>query len=74
MSFEDNAQRTSYNRYFFPTVKMKDYNVMIDGQNFFDQPVKNILKSYDNIRKTITGRGDYYTTGCSLDYLYVKEH
>ena len=53
---------------------MKDYNVMIDGQNFFDQPVKNILKSYDNIRKTITGRGDYYTTGCSLDYLYVKEH
>ena len=47
---------------------------MIDGQNFFDQPVKNILKSYDNIRKTITDRGDYYATGCSLDYLYVKEH
>ena len=38
-----------YPRYFLPTVEIKDYNVMIDGQNFFDQPVKNYLRTYDNI-------------------------
>ena len=41
---------------------------MIDGQNFFDQPVKNNLRKYDNIRKIATGHRDDYTTGCLLDY------
>ena len=35
-SFENEAQRTSYKRYYLPTVEIKDYNVKIDGQNFFD--------------------------------------
>ena len=42
---------------------------MIDGQNLFDQPVKNYLIAYDNIRKIVTGQGDDYTTGCLLDLL-----
>ena len=46
---------------------------MIDGRNFVDQPVKNKLKTYDNIRKTATGQDDDYTTGCLLDYPYFKE-
>ena len=41
---------------------MKDYNVMIDGQNFFDQPIKSNLGKYDHIRKIATGQGDDYTT------------
>ena len=49
---------------------MKNYNVMTDGQNFFDQPVKSNLRAYDNIRKIATGQGDDYTTGCLLDYPY----
>ena len=49
---------------------MKNYNVMTDGQNFFDQPVKSNLRAYDNIRKIVTGQGDDYTTGCLLDYPY----
>ena len=51
---------------------MKDYNVMIDGQNFFDQTVKNDLRAFDNIPKIATGQGDDYTTGCLLDYHYFK--
>ena len=39
---------------------------MTDGQNFFDQPVKNDLRTYDKIRKFATGQGDDYTTGCLL--------
>ena len=47
---------------------------MIDGQNFFDQPVKNDLRTYDNIQKTAIGQGDDYTAGCLLDYNYFKNY
>ena len=53
---------------------MKDYNVMIDGRNFFDQPIKNDFKTYDNIRKAATGQGDDYTVGCLLDHPYFKKY
>ena len=35
---------------------------MIDGRNFFDQPVKNDLITY-NIRTITTGQGNGYSTG-----------
>ena len=41
---------------------------MINGENFFDQPIKNRWITYDNIRKIDTGQGDDCTTGCLLDY------
>ena len=47
---------------------------MIDGRNFFDQPINSMNKTYENIRKNATGRGDDYTTGCLLDYPYFKEN
>ena len=47
---------------------------MIDGKNFFDRPVKNGIRTYNNIRKISTGQGDYYTTGCLLHCNYFKEH
>ena len=40
LAFENNAQRTSNKRCYLPNVEIKDYNTMIDGKNFFDQPVK----------------------------------
>ena len=46
---------------------------MIDGKNFFDQPIDTMAKTYENIRKIATGQGDY-TTGCLLDYPYIKDH
>ena len=45
---------------------------MIDGKNFFDQPVANDFKTYENIRKISTGQEDDYTTGCLLDHPYFK--
>ena len=47
---------------------------MIDGKNFFDQPVKNNKVTYENIRKIATGLGDDYTTDCLLDYIYFKHY
>ena len=47
---------------------------MIDGRNFFDQPINSMHKTCENIRKIATGKGDDYTTGCLLDYPYFKEN
>ena len=47
---------------------------MIDGRNFFDQPINSMTKTYENIRKICAGQGDDYTTGCLLDYLYFKDN
>ena len=55
-------------------MEIKDYNVIIDGRNFFDQPLKNDLKTHDNTRKIATGQVDDYTTGCLLDYPYFKKY
>ena len=46
---------------------------MINGENFFDQPVKNNKVTYENIRKIARAQGDDYTTGCLLDYPYFKD-
>ena len=58
MLFENNANQTSYKNFFFPTVTIKDYNIMIDGKIFFDQSVKNNRKKYDNIKQSVTGQRD----------------
>ena len=47
---------------------------MIDEKTFFDQPVKNEKITYENIRKVAAGQGDDYTTGCLLDYTYLKKY
>ena len=49
LSFEDKDDRTVQTKYYLPTVEIKDYNVMIDGKNFFDQPAKNDLRTYENV-------------------------
>ena len=56
------------------TERPNQYNVMIDGQNFFDQPIRNNLITYNNIPKISTDQGDDYTTGCLLDYIYFKNY
>ena len=72
LSFENNAFGTGHTRYFLPTEEIKDYNVMIDGKNFFDHPVKNDLRKDENIRKIATSQGGDYTTGCLLEYPFFK--
>ena len=66
--------RNSHTKYFLPRVNITNYNVLIDGRNFYDQPINDLVKQYSKIRKTATGQGDDYTTGCLLDYQYFKDH
>ena len=73
LAFEKDDDRTSSDEYYLPTVEIKDYNIMINGENFFDQPIKNNKVTYENIRKIATGQGDDYTTGFLLDYSYFTD-
>ena len=73
LAFAYDDHRTRDDRYYLPTVEIKDYNIMINGENFFDQPIKNNKVTYENIRKIATGQGDDYTTGCLLDYPYFAD-
>ena len=68
------VERNSHKKYFLPRVNITNYNVLIDGRNFYDQPINDSVKQYDEIRKTATGQGDDYTTGFLLDYQYFKDH
>ena len=45
---------------------------MIDRRNFYDQPINDLIKQYDEVRKVSTGQVDDYTTWCLLDYAYLK--
>ena len=54
LSFENNGEIASYTKYNLPLVEIKDFNVVIDGQNFFDQPVENNLMTHDDIRMITT--------------------
>ena len=53
----------SFKKCFFPRVKIENYNIEIDGRNVYDQPINDLIKQYDEVRKTATGQGDDYTTG-----------
>ena len=73
LAFEKDAQRATHDAHYLPNVEIKDYNIMINGENVFDQPIKNNKVTYENIRKTATDQGDDYTTGCLLDYSYFAD-
>ena len=61
-SFEKNTDQTVHAKYYLPTVEIKPSNVLTDGQNCFNKPVKNSAKTYNNIQKSASGQGDDYTT------------
>ena len=73
LAFENHTQRISHSGYYLPNVELKDYNIMINGENSFDQLIKNNKITYANIKKTATGQRDDYKIGCLLDYPYFKD-
>ena len=72
--FENEGDRKIDTAYYLAKVEIKNCNVMIDGRNVFNQPVKTKMRTHDNIRKIEKGQGDDYTTGCLLDYNYFNKH
>ena len=69
----DQISIDSFKKYL--RVKIENYNIEIDGRNFYDQPINNdSIKQYNEIRKISTGQGDDYTTGCLLDFAYFQKN
>ena len=64
----------SYRKYYLPRLKIKNYNIEIDGRNFYDQSINDLITKYNEIRKISTGQCDDYTTGCLLDFSYFKKN
>ena len=68
------VERNDHKRYFLPKVNITNFSLLIDGRDFYDQPINDLIKQYDKIWKIPTGQEDDYTTGCFLDYQYFKYH
>ena len=59
----NNDQALSRKRYYLPKVEIKDYNVLIDGENFYDQNVSSSIVRYKELLKMTTERPEDYSTG-----------
>ena len=69
----DEAGIKDNRKYFLPRGEINNDNVLIDGRNFYDQPINGLIKEYDEVRKVSTVHGDAYTIGSLLDYVYFKD-
>ena len=72
LSFENEDNRKSFSKYYTPKVEIKEFNVLIDGNTFFDVPVKNKEGTYIKIIEM--SKNSDYLTGNSLDYEYFSKH
>ena len=73
MTVKKTLKETVIENIFFSSVNIINYRVLIDNRKFYDQPVNDQIKKYEEVRKIATGQRDNYATGCLLDYQYFKD-
>ena len=66
--------RDGRRKYYLPRIDLEKYNVIIDGRNFYDNPIESDIEKYRELKKVMIGKGEDYTTGSLLDFNYFKEH
>ena len=71
---DDEADIKGSKKYFLPRGEIDNYDALIDARHFYDKPINDLIKQYDEVGKLSTGQGDDYTTGCLLDYTYFKDN
>ena len=71
---DNQFNRNSKRVYYLPRNDLKKYNVIIDGRNFYDNPIESDIEKYRELKKVMIGKGEDYTTGSLLDYDYFKKH
>ena len=69
---KNEVKRFKTQRYSWPNWIIVNYNVIINGKNFYDQPIEIDIKQYKEMKKLATVQGENYTTGSLLDYDYIK--
>ena len=68
------SNRNWQRKYYSPRSDLEKYNVIIDGGNFYDNPIESDIENYRELRKVMTGKGEDYTTGPLLDFNYFDKH
>ena len=66
--------RNGQQKYYLPRIDLNKYNVIIDGRNFYDNPIESDIEKYRELKKVMIGKGECYTTGSLLDFDYFKKH
>ena len=66
--------RNGQQKYYLPRTDLEKYNVIIDGRNFYDNPIESDIEKYRELKKVIIGKGEDYTTGSLLDFNYFDKH
>ena len=70
---DNQFNRDSKRVYYLPRNGLNKY-VIIDGRNFYDNPIESDIEKYRELKKVMVGKGKDYTTGSLLDYDYFKKH
>ena len=68
------ATRNGQRKYYLPRIGLNKYNVIIDGRNFYDNPIESDIEKYRELKKVMIGKGEDYTIGSLLDYNYLDKH
>ena len=66
--------RNGQQKYYLPRIDLEKYNVIIDGRNFYDNPIESDIEKYRELKKVMIGKGDYYITGSLFDFNYFDKH
>ena len=66
--------RNGQRKYYLPRIDLNEYNVIIDGRNFYDNPIESNIEKYRELKKVMIGKGEDYTTGSLLDFNYFDKH
>ena len=72
-SANDQPTRNGQRKYYLPRIDLNKYNVIIDGRNFYDNPIESDIEKYRELKKVMIGKGEDYTPGSLLDYNYFKK-
>ena len=66
--------RNGQGKYYLPRISLNKYNVVIDGRNFYDNPIESDIEKFRELKKVMIGKGEDYTTGSLLDFTYFDKH
>ena len=65
--------RNGQQKYYLPRIDLEKY-VIIDGRNFYDNPIESDIGKYRELKKVMIGKGEDYTSGSLLDFNYFDKH
>ena len=66
--------RNGQREYYLPRIDLEKYNVIIDGRNFYDNPIESNIEKYRELTKVMIGKGEDNTAGSLFDVNYFDKH